>query len=379
MMFHGGIKMKKYIVVGFIAIVMTCFINHEVSAQGVWKNYTNANCINDIAIEGDYIWCATTGGVVRWDRRDGSYVKYTSADGLSHNAVNCITIGPDDVKWFGTGYGVSCLDADNWTTYVLSDGIGREYERNMILGLAVDRDGVVWAGTRGLNGISSLAGNTWNCDYSFVDAYGYTTGLVREVIVDRTNTKWFVTDDEMIVFDGESWAPVLASKIFLADSDNVKWFISQNNITTFDGEHWETKYSEGPWPAEDIVTAMAEGPDKLKWFATNGSGIYSWDGENWLNYTEADGLPSNDVTAIVVDEDNVVWAGTEYGLASFDGTECDIRLTNDLLGDNGVSAIAVDSNDTKWFVSSHIGIFTYDNVEWNVLARIIHKPKFLPV
>ena len=355
--------MKEYFLKFLLLIPVLCLIVSPVAAQGAWNNYTNANCINDIAIEGDYIWCATTGGVVRWDRRDGSYVKYTSADGLSHNAVNCVAVGPDNVKWFGTGYGVSCFDANNWTRLVLSDGVGREYERNRIRALTIDHHGAIWAGS---TTISHYDGESWD----FYNDFPSVLGVINSMIVDGDGAIWVDTGQDCFCYDDESWKMYTVNgELLLADSDNVKWFVWKNDIITFNGENWITRNGEGPWPIEDSVTAMAEGPDKLIWFATNGSGIYSWDGENWLNFTEANGLPSNDVTAIAVDEDNVVWAGTEYGLASYDGTEWHIRLTSDLLGDNDVSAIAVDSNDTKWFVSSHIGIFTYDNLEWNVLEN----------
>jgi len=49
----------------------------------VWTNYTNGNYVNDLAFEGNYLWAATEGGVVRWDVRDGSYRKYTRSDGLA--------------------------------------------------------------------------------------------------------------------------------------------------------------------------------------------------------------------------------------------------------------------------------------------------------
>jgi len=79
----------KLIIHTLILIPILCF---NVYAQGIWTNYTNGNDINDIAIEGDYIWCATSCGVVRWDKRYGTYTKYTVADGLIHNEVHSVAI-----------------------------------------------------------------------------------------------------------------------------------------------------------------------------------------------------------------------------------------------------------------------------------------------
>ena len=40
-----------------------------------------------------------------------------------------------------------------------------------------------------------------------------------------------------------------------------------------------------------------------------------------VNYSAADGLPSNTVYAITQDADGVLWVGTRNGLASFDGVQ----------------------------------------------------------
>ena len=78
------------------------------------------NYINCIAIEGDYIWCGTYGGVVRWDRRDVSYKRYTTDDGLQNIYVTSSAVDSSGVKWFGYGYGgggVASFDDIVWTTY----------------------------------------------------------------------------------------------------------------------------------------------------------------------------------------------------------------------------------------------------------------------
>ena len=44
------------------------------------------------------------------DGSDGSYVKYTTADGLAHDGVRAIAIDGAGRKWFGTHGGVSVYD-----------------------------------------------------------------------------------------------------------------------------------------------------------------------------------------------------------------------------------------------------------------------------
>lgn len=63
----------------------------------------------------------------------------------------------------------------------------------------------------------------------------------------------------------------------------------------------------------------------------------------FVNYSAADGLPSNTVYAIAQDADGVLWVGTRNGLASFDGTR--FRSYKDF---GRVNALAVDIEGRLW-------------------------------
>ncbi len=56
-------------------------------AEDRWTNY-GETIINDIALYGQEIWCATTTGVICWDRTDNTSVTYTMADGLVYNYID---------------------------------------------------------------------------------------------------------------------------------------------------------------------------------------------------------------------------------------------------------------------------------------------------
>ena len=87
---------------------------HNLCAQAGFVNYTVANEINALALEADSIlWAGTAGGVVRWNLADGSYAKFTTADGLADNYA--IAADPQGGVWFGTLKGVSRFDGSEWT------------------------------------------------------------------------------------------------------------------------------------------------------------------------------------------------------------------------------------------------------------------------
>jgi ligand-binding sensor domain-containing protein len=47
-----------------------------------------------------FFWAATMNGVVRWNRHDGTYKTYTTADGLAGNQVWSVAVDQAGNKWF---------------------------------------------------------------------------------------------------------------------------------------------------------------------------------------------------------------------------------------------------------------------------------------
>ncbi len=56
------------------------------------------------------------------------------------------------------------------------------------------------------------------------------------------------------------------------------------------------------------------------WFASNGDGVYRYDGKNLVNYSEKDGLCSNFVLKIEEDINGKLWFSTWDGICTYNGT-----------------------------------------------------------
>jgi len=50
-----------------------------------------------------------------------------------------------------------------------------------------------------------------------------------------------------------------------------------------------------------------------------GFGVTSYDQKEWKHYTQKDGLPSNYVYKIRIDDQNRIWFATSNGFSCFDG------------------------------------------------------------
>ncbi|MCX7785087.1 MAG: T9SS type A sorting domain-containing protein [candidate division WOR-3 bacterium] len=76
-----------------------------------WRTYTNTNFINDIIGQGDYLYCATRGGLVVFSRTDELFVEYyTNVEGLPSNRINCLIFDKSQQIWLGTNNGLAIFN-----------------------------------------------------------------------------------------------------------------------------------------------------------------------------------------------------------------------------------------------------------------------------
>jgi len=86
------------------------------------------------------------------------------------------------------------------------------------------------------------------------------------------------------------------------------------------------------------------------WCGTWGAGLARFDGENWQNFTTADGLPANHIFMLHLDDDGQLWAGTSKGLVRVmdDGKRFATFTTMDGLFANNVFSMANAPDGTMW-------------------------------
>ena len=73
-----------------------------------WAAYTSMKQVEGVLIDGDEVWAATTGGVLRYDRIQGRYDRLSRIDGLAGNRILSLAADDDGHLWFGSdGQGLS--------------------------------------------------------------------------------------------------------------------------------------------------------------------------------------------------------------------------------------------------------------------------------
>lgn len=85
--------------------------------------------------------------------------------------------------------------------------------------------------------------------------------------------------------------------------------------------------------------------------------------QTFTNYTTTDGLPSNTVNGVAVDNGNNVWFATDGGVAKFDGSAFTVYTASNGLIDDYSSCICVDDNNYIW-VGTDIGVSKFNGINW---------------
>ncbi|MCP4535549.1 MAG: protein kinase [Chloroflexi bacterium] len=318
-----------------------------------WTNYSNANFVQTVARQGDYVWAGGMGGLVRWDLEDGSYVKLGITDGLASGQINDLLVDDDGNLWVATQAGISRFDGEEWITFDDLDGLDTPW----VISLFLDTDGALWAGTaygeRGLNyythdggwgpppispmpfdfprprtfaqnedGILFVGLDERGLAYTDGDEWGTLTsddGLpgdqVYDLLLVDNKTLLVSFGREIVGFDLEAdeWdiIPQLSGRetyhIHQAN-DGSLWFIGEGGATRYDSAtgDWERFEPDPDTIPAWAATAIIEDNDGI-WLGTDGGGVVLYDGENWENFATDDELGGNQVDQILQDGTGALW------------------------------------------------------------------------
>ena len=132
-------------------------------------------------------------------------------------------------------------------------------------------------------------------------------------------------------------------------SDGYLWAGGSTGLFRFDGVRFELfePASKTKLPRKAIIHLLAL-PDGKLWVGFSMGGLSLIDNGNVTNYTEADGLPPNELMEPVQDRDGQIWVSTTNGLARFDGKRWERIGDSWNCPQTSADGIFVDSRGTIW-------------------------------
>jgi len=379
---------------------------------GAWKRYTSkegmaGDGVDDIAVKGKDIWVAN--GYKGLSKISGDQVTaYTKATGLPQDSAYALAFGPDGTLWAGGPGGLMKLTANKWTLY----GSDSPARLNSISEIEVAADGKIWVATApfGTGRLCQFVPKDGSCKVDYKEA---NNQAILGLTLDDKGKPIYTTDLGVYLLDGDKTKAFLHSGDQLATNfvdalanapDGKLWVGTDGGIQLLDpakpeqpwstfrksqvaqmGGSWGTaiavapdgavwfamtngdasRYKDGQWSAYadarsfDTVTVDGNG---RAWFGDSGKGIVvlNADGSPALTLKKADGLPSDNVYALLAHKD-AVWIGTDQGLAVYKDNKVKLAFGKDdpALPAPYIRDLALDAGQAL-LIGTSMGVTRYD-------------------
>ncbi|RIK32151.1 MAG: hypothetical protein DCC55_36470, partial [Chloroflexi bacterium] len=241
---------------------------------------------------------------------------------------------------------------------------------NLVTDLSVDGAGRVWMsffpiGGNSSGGVASYDQGAWLI-FRPADAPIGDGRLNRVLAVGEA--VWFGRYGARVVHTySPNWVDYTAQELgnpagkpgpLLVEAERT-WAGSFSGLAKFEGGQWS--YRDIP-DNSSLVTGIVRGVDNLLYIATAGSGLFTYDGaDTFTRQTAADGLPSDDLRALLIDQDGRLWVGTSAGLALRGANYWLVLTTADSgLASDDITSLTLDGAGNIWIGTAASGISVFD-------------------
>jgi ligand-binding sensor domain-containing protein/signal transduction histidine kinase len=295
----------------------------------------------------------TSDGEVYWSDAAGGWTRIGSELGLPHSSVLSLCVDREGCLWVGTNgrglfrvrrqaFGVLAASAESVVQSVCEDGAG-----GLWIGYHEER-------------IDHQTGGTVQ---AFTNILAGPVGMrasddLLTVLRDREGRVWAGFEKRgLFVLQGAAFEPAPGADLLnqhisalYQDRQGDLWVGTGGGLGRWNGKDWRTYFTLNGLSA-NAVQAIAQDAEGNLWVGTAGGGL------NWMRngqftwFTRTNGLPSDDVTSLLVDQEGVVWAGTGSGLAWREGTRWTSFTREDGLPASRVGFLLEDGRGYLWMGS----------------------------
>ncbi len=274
------------------------------------------------------IWVGTeTGGL--HILRDERFRTFGTRDGLSSDATTTVVEGNAGTLWVGTsGNGLDAVSRNGaFITKVKTLEVKDGLSSDVILSLAAAPNGDLWVGTPdGLNRIRKETITT------YTSADGLPDDFVRSLLVDADGSLWIGTRRGLAHWmangahiDTFTHATGLGSDLVGAMARDIHgnlWVSTLAGLSRFQGGSQPSisNFTSANGLSSNVITALLPRSDGTLLIGTQGHGWNIWDGHGF-SPVQKSGLNRTTIHAILDDERGHLWFATENGIARCD---CDM-------------------------------------------------------
>jgi ligand-binding sensor domain-containing protein len=314
------------------------------------------------------LWIGTNAGLMRWV--NGKVERFPETDPLATASILALMEDREGDLWVGTETGgLDVLRDQRFRTVDTRSGLNSD----RITTVVEDADGTLWAGTQedGLNTLSrDEATDSWRVTRGFSVTNGLASNVILSLAAAPNDDLWVGTPDglsriregQVETFSSADGLPDDFIRSLLIDADGSLWIGTRRGLT-----HWTIgkgvsgksgsgsdagmkTYTHASGLGSDLVGAMARDKNGDLWVATL-AGLSRLHLDTISNFTTANGLSSNVVTALLARADGTLLIGTEnHGWDVWDGSKFS-KATQKGLEQETIHAILDDGSGHLWFAT----------------------------
>jgi ligand-binding sensor domain-containing protein/two-component sensor histidine kinase len=320
------------------------------------------------------VWIGTDNGVISYDGAKASVYTsfYTGREGLPSDHVNLLFRDREGSLWVGTDGGIARIAGGKVEAFTPREG----FSSDIVLAMREDREGNLWLGTES-GGVDILRDRTFTT-YTAQD--GISDDHIRAVFQDHAGTIWLGTNGGGLDrkspegFTALTTADGLSSNVVLAvagGEDGDLWLGTPDGLDRLHGGTVKI-FTSADGVADDFVRSLYFDPQGTLWIGTR-RGLSQWKDGRFTTYTAMDGLGSDLVGAVHETHDGSFWIATLGGLTRFDhrsDRRSDHRSDQgrfhnyteaDGLSNNVVTALYEDAEGSLWIGTHGGGLNRYRN------------------
>lgn len=324
------------------------------------------------------MWLGTFGGGLVQIPED-RFSCFNNKTGLAENEVYAVLIDRKGNTWLGNKSGLNLFRKcknDECIQYNSSNG----FITDKVNALIEDDKGMIWIGTSE-NGVytfdpSRKKFENFSRKHSLRFLSTNTLAKSRNgiIIIGTTEGAYFYDPSSQkttIVTTSEGLLHNNVNHVFV-DSRNRAWFSSHGAPPYYIDRGEATAFKNIPGLTGFNINAVTEDRNGNIWIATEGDGIFRYDGKTFTNFTIENKLLSNFCYSVVCDNNNnTIWIGHKNGLSSITNNARVFRTLTKADGlicsENNMNA-GFSAGDKVCFGTSS-GIVIYDSNKDKVPAK----------
>ena len=316
--------------------------------------------VNTIAQDKDHsLWIGTYGGVTHYDGSE--YTAYTRANRLPNDFIYTVFIDKNNIKWLGTESGIASITDGQVFTYKLPANrlrasvtdIKQDYAgvtwflmgnqlykvsslevvrvvvldtaKEQISCLATDEKGKLYAWVY-KKGLFALRDDKWESVIPFTDR----TVIIRKMIFENNTGKLCLMSDDRLYYangnklDGykTELTKNIHSRLLTIERDGagMLWLGTNSGAYRIINDQLVHYYAGNGFTDKAVADIYCDA-DKNLWFATQGNGVYKFEGDSFVTYGQSQGLTDDSIIFGIAKDaaGNIILGLDGGGLIKFDG------------------------------------------------------------